>query len=164
VARGDALAAMLVGPLVTDVSVVHPASQTCAKEEASVTGAAAARRDADKMADHCGTTFGGVTRTRRKCQTNNATATIPSVPVNPKHSTQRLPVWGCVRLCHSARRRMGGWANRPCGCLASWGIWQRMAGIQARQGLCRVGCVRSVCRWPGAMECCSELWAKGLPE
>jgi hypothetical protein len=43
VATGDGPAAVLDGPLVTDVSVVHPASQTYATEAARVTGAAAAR-------------------------------------------------------------------------------------------------------------------------
>jgi hypothetical protein len=40
-ARGDGLAAVPDGPFVTDVSVVHPASQTYATEAARVTGAAA---------------------------------------------------------------------------------------------------------------------------
>jgi hypothetical protein len=60
VARGDGPAAVPDGLLVTDVSVVHPASQTYATEAAWVTGAAAARRDANKMAKYPSSADGGV--------------------------------------------------------------------------------------------------------
>jgi hypothetical protein len=60
VARGDGLAAVPDGPLVTDMSVVHPASQTYATGAARVAGAAAARRDANKMAKYPGSADGGV--------------------------------------------------------------------------------------------------------
>jgi CelD/BcsL family acetyltransferase involved in cellulose biosynthesis len=64
-AMGDVLAAMKKHampdvPLVTDWSVVHQASKTDAMQAARVLSAAAAKRDADKVAKCRGSADGGV--------------------------------------------------------------------------------------------------------
>jgi hypothetical protein len=107
-ASGDALAAMPDGPLMTDVSVVHPTSQTYATEAARLTRAAAARRDADKVAKY------------------------------------RAGADGVVYDVVPLSMEKYGWANRPCGCLVSWGNWQRIGRNVSKAGFVSNWCELSV--------------------
>ena len=57
--RGDAIMSLPGGTIVTDVSVNHPAAQAYVRAAAEATGAAAARRDKEKMDKHRASAEGG---------------------------------------------------------------------------------------------------------
>ena len=57
--RGDAIISLPGGTIVTDVSVIHPAAQAYVRAAAEATGAAAARRDKEKMDKHRASAEGG---------------------------------------------------------------------------------------------------------
>jgi len=58
-ARGDALMMLPDGLVVGDVSVIHPAAQSYVREACKATGAAAAARDAFKVAKYRASPMGG---------------------------------------------------------------------------------------------------------